>query len=263
MVIDRQNFTLECVFILRWSKRLNHNKSQIIYYFGENFESRSSQFIDKLEALTLKSRKECENEVRLCSNIIYHFASVCDKSVGDMKDTTEYGYLMEFSEPLGVIAIICGHDADTKMPLLTFILHLVAALAYGNTVVIVPDEKTPIPALDLYEVFECSDIPDGVINILTGNKHHLTKHLCEHQVVNALWYMSDMEKESDAAYELAAHQFITYTSCFNLKRSWLMPSKISINTKETSINNDYLGELYFNSTQSKYVHVPMGTIFAN
>lgn len=249
--------------MFRWSKRLNHNKSQIIYYFGENFDSRSTQFIDKLEALTLKSRKECENEVKLCSNMIYYFASVCDKSVGDLKDTTEYGYLIEMIEPLGVIAIVCGHDSENKFPLLTFILHFVAAIAYGNTVVIVPDEKMPIPALDLYEIFECSDVPDGIVNILTGNKHHLAKHLCEHQVVNSIWYMNDLDKGSDAASELVAQQFIRYTSGFSLKHNWLISSRLEINANEMSISDEYLNELYLNSTQSKLVMIPMGTIFAN
>jgi len=187
---------------------------------------------------------------------------VCDKSVGDLKDTTEYGYLMELSEPIGVIGIVCGHDSENKFPLLTFILHFVAAIAYGNTVVVVPDEKMPIPAVDLFEIFECSDMPDGVVNILTGNKHHLTKYLCEHQVVNSIWYMSDLIKGSDAS-ELVAQQLIRYTSGFSLKHNWVVSSRLQINDKEMSINDDYLNELYLNSTQSKYVHIPMGTIFAN
>ena len=68
----------------RWWKRANHNKSQILYYFGENFDSRSAQFVEKLELLTKKSRTQCELEVRTCSNIIYYYASICDKIIGKM-----------------------------------------------------------------------------------------------------------------------------------------------------------------------------------
>ena len=213
--------------------------------------------------MTKKSRQDCENEVKLCSNMIYHFASMCDKSVGELKDTTEYGYLMELIEPLGVIAIVCGHDADNAFPLLTFVLHFVAAIANGNTVVIVPDEKVPLPAVDLYEIFEFSDFPDGIVNILTGNKQHLAKYLCEHQAVNAIWYMSDLVKGVEELSEFQAQQFIRYTSNFSLKSNWLVSSRLSINENELCVSDEYLNELCLNSTQSKFVHVPMGTIFAN
>jgi aldehyde dehydrogenase (NAD+) len=68
---------------------------------------------------------------------------------------------MEIREPLGVIAIVCGHGQKDNHPLLSFVLHLTSAIAFGNSVIIVPDEKFPLPALDLYEIFDTSDMPGG------------------------------------------------------------------------------------------------------
>ena len=173
---------------------------------------------------------------------------------------------MEIKEAIGCIGIICGHNSDDGNPLLSFIIHLVAAIAHGNTVVIVPDEKCPTLALDLYEILEASDMPDGVINILSGSKQHLTKYLCEHQQVNAIWYMADFSKQdienkqiSDA--ELLVQQFIKYTSGHSMKQTWFINSPVQ--TDENGINKCYLSQLHHNSVQNKYVHIPMGTIFAN
>ncbi len=67
-----------------WWKRSNFNKSQIIYFFGENFSIRREQFIQKLELFSQKSRTECQSEFELCLNAIFYFASVCDKTTGQL-----------------------------------------------------------------------------------------------------------------------------------------------------------------------------------
>jgi aldehyde dehydrogenase (NAD+) len=162
---------------------------------------------------------------------------------------------MEVYEPLGCIAIICGNNDDENSPLLSFIINTIGAIAFGNTVVVVPDEKCPIPALDLYQIFETSDLPGGVINILTGPKQHLTKHLCEHQNVNGIWYC-----DNKSTNELLSHQFIKYSSNFNLKSNWLIPSNALSSDEYIS---QYHKEMKLRSTQSKYIHLPMGVIFAN
>lgn len=143
-----------------------------------------------------------------------------------------------------------------------FILHLIGAIAHGNTVVIVPDEQFPIPCLDLYEIFDTSDMPTGVVNILTGSKQHLTKHLCEHQQVSALWYLSDLDaKGVSVAEEKEALQFIKHTSAFSMKKNWAIPNSPLMS--QNMIKQVYFEEIKYNSTQSKIIHCPMGTIFAN
>ena len=82
-------------------------------------------------------------------------------------------------------------SCPNEYPLLGFISLFAPAVVRGNTIVIVPSETAPISATDLYQVFETSDVPAGVVNILTGNKNHLTKYLVEHQNVEAMWYFGD------------------------------------------------------------------------
>jgi len=70
--------------IISWSKRPNHNKSQILYFLAENFLTRRNEFVDKLELLTKKSKNECEKEVQLCYDSLFCFASQCDKTIGQL-----------------------------------------------------------------------------------------------------------------------------------------------------------------------------------
>lgn len=249
-----------------WWKRANHNKAQILYFIEENFSTRKAEFVAKLELLTKKSKSQCEKEVELCSEAIFYFASFCDKNIGHLNDSTDYGYLMEIKEALGVVAIVCGHNSVDSTPLLSTILHMSAAIAHGNSVIIVPDEKFPTLALDLIEILETSDLPAGVVNILSGNKHHLAKHLCEHQQVNAIWYINDQTKTTIegrevSSIELEAQQFIRFTSNFSYKQNWLISTPIDYN--QQGFDRAYLRQLHDNSTQNKYVHIPMGIIFAN
>ncbi|RNA25037.1 Aldehyde dehydrogenase family 16 member A1 [Brachionus plicatilis] len=246
-----------------WSKRSNFNKAQILYYFAEIFTQKSQLFVHKLKQLTNKSQSECEKEIKMCSHVINYFAGKCDKYVGRLNDTTEYGYLMEINEPLGVVAIVGGRGAKFS-PLLNILQHLVGAIAHGNTVVLVADENMPLPSLDLYEIFDTCDMPAGVVNILTGNKHHLTKYLTEHQLVASVWYLYDQNENSQmAAYELNALQFVKYTSNYSLKKYWFVPSEVQVQDKDQTLDKKYLNEIGFNSTQPKYIHLPMGIIFAN
>lgn len=232
-----------------WSKRLNHNKSQIIYYFGENFSTRATDLAEKLSVLTGKSLEKSQLEVKQCIEVIFYFASVCDKYVGKVMDTTEQGYLLQMSDSVGTIGLICGNN--TQNPLLSLITYTIGAIAYGNSVIVVPSSKAAAPvALDLYEIFDTSDMPPGVVNILTGDKHHLTKYLAEHQQLNAIWYINDQNEES------LAKQFVQYTCGFSLKRSWLLGNG-------QSWSRDVAFEIMSHSTQSKLVHIPVGTIFAN
>lgn len=244
-----------------WSKRSNFNKAQILYYFGEIFEQKSQLFVKKLKDLTSKSELECQKEIQMCSKVINYFAGLCDKYVGRLNDTTEYGYLMEINEPIGVVAIICGQSGKFSS-LVSFVQHLVGAIAHGNTVVMVADENMPLPSLDLYQIFDTCDMPAGVVNILTGNKHHLTKYLTEHQMVASVWYLYDQNDQYQLAHnELNALQFIKYTSNFSLKNYWIVSSEVKVDKENFDIA--YLKEIGLKSTQSKYIHLPMGIIFAN
>lgn len=166
---------------------------------------------------------------------------------------------MEIKESLGCVAIVC--DSKSKYPLLSFVLHMTGAIAHGNTVVIIPDETCPVLALDLYEVLETSDMPDGVCNILTGGRYHLSKYIVEHQQVSAVWYLNETNQlQGD---ELAMQQFIRFTSSHSLKNAWLVNIPLPVIQNCLAVDKAYLYEIQKHSNQFKYVHIPMGVIFAN
>jgi aldehyde dehydrogenase (NAD+) len=96
------------------------------------------------------------------------------------------------------------------MPLLGFVSLVAPAIAIGNTVVVTPSEAHPLAATDMYSVFETSDLPGGVVNIVTGAKDSLIKTLAEHDDVEGVWYFGSADGVK--AVELA--------SASNMKRTW-------------------------------------------
>src|SRR5438046_8818753 len=110
-------------------------------------------------------------------------------------------------EPIGVIGIACPEEH----PLLGFVSLVAAAVAVGNTVIAVPSEAHPLAAAELYTVLEASDVPAGVINIVTGAKDALAKVLAEHDDVDAVWYSGNQ----------AAGAEVERASAGNMKRTWV------------------------------------------
>ena len=102
---------------------------------------------------------------------------------GTVQETNLYGATVKVNEPVGVIGIACPED----YPLLGFVSLFAPAVVRGNTVVMIPSEKYPMSATDLYQVFETSDVPAGVVNILTGNQDHLT-HAIQYMSVEVCYY---------------------------------------------------------------------------
>ena len=97
-------------------------------------------------------------------------------------------------EPLGVAGVICPDEA----PLLGFISLVAPLIAMGNRAVVLPSERYPLAATDLYQVLETSDVPAGVINIVTGGRDNLLKTLAEHDDVDALWVFGSKENSATA-----------------------------------------------------------------
>ncbi|KAA0185569.1 hypothetical protein HAZT_HAZT007111 [Hyalella azteca] len=166
-----------------WGKRSGFNRSQILFYLAENLEQRRNEFVDHLSALTGESESSAEAEVTASIERLFIWASYCDKHGGTVQETTLYGTVVRLNEPVGVIAIACPDTA----PLLAFISLVGAAVARGNAVVVVPSEKFPSPAMAFHQILETSDVPGGVVNILTGDRDHLCKYLAEHHDVQSVW----------------------------------------------------------------------------
>ena len=213
-----------------------------MYYIAENLESRLEEFASRIAAMTGRSTQSGRDEVHASINRLFHWAAYADKYGGTVQETTLYGATVKVNEPVGVIGIACPED----YPLLGFISLFAPAVVRGNTVVIVPSEKSPLSATDLYQVLETSDVPAGVVNILTGNKDHLSKYLTEHQDVDAMSYFGTAE----------GSRFVEYTSAGNVKRTWVNYGY----SRDWMISQQGQGEEFLlHSTEVKNIWMPMFT----
>ena len=128
-------------------------------------------------------------------------------NLGTVQETTLYGLTVKIHEPVSVIGISCPEE----YPLLGFISLIAPALVRGNTIIVIPSQKHAVSATDLYQVFDTSDLPGGVVNIITGDRDLLTKTLCEHNDVQAFWYFGTEQ----------GSQCVEYAAAENMKRTWV------------------------------------------
>ena len=190
-----------------WGKRAAHNRAQIVYYMAENLELRRDEFGRRLAAVTGRSLDSCLAEVDSAINRLFYWGAYADKFGGQVQETQLYGATVCIREPVGVVAIACPDES----PLLSFVSLFAPAIVRSNCVIVVPSETCPMAALDFYQVFETSDLPAGVVNILTGCKDHIFKYLVEHQDIQAAWYFGSAE----------GSKFVEHTSAENIKRTWV------------------------------------------
>jgi len=145
-------------------------------------------------------------EVEAAIARLFTYASWADKWDGAVHQTPVRGVTLAMNEPIGVVGVACPAD----YPLLGFVSLVAPLVATGNTVVVVPSEPAPLSATDLYSVLETSDLPAGVINIVTGATDTLAQVLAEHLDVDGMWYCGAV---GGKAVELA--------SAGNMKRTWV------------------------------------------
>ena len=187
-----------------WAKSTAHSRAQILYYIAENLSARAPEFAARLRDLTGKSG---EAEVEAAINRLFSYAAWADKFDGAVKSVPIRGVALAMNEPCGVIAALCPNEA----PLLGLISLMAPAIAMGNTCVLVPSEVAPLAATDLYQVLDTSDLPAGVVNIVTGSHAELAKPLAGHRDIDALW-----------GFSAAAHSAtVEAESAGNLKRTWV------------------------------------------
>ncbi len=184
-----------------WGAATAHNRAQVLYYIAENLSARSAEFEDRLRASGHDAA-----EVDAAIRRIFFYAAYADKFDGRVHATRSRHVTLAMQEPFGVLGIVCPDQA----PLLAFVSLILPAIAMGNCVVAIPSPLQPLAATDLYQVFDTSDLPGGVVNIVTGARDELAKTLAEHDAVDALWYHGP--KAGGAAAEKA--------SAGNLKSTW-------------------------------------------
>jgi acyl-CoA reductase-like NAD-dependent aldehyde dehydrogenase len=168
-----------------WNQRAANNRGQILYRIAEMLEARKDQFIAELQLQGLSGSAALAEMNGAIDRWIY-YAGWCDKYqalFSTVNPVASSHYNFSVCEPMGVVTIF----APTS-PLLGLTSVLAPCLAGGNTAVVIADEKRSLCAISLAEVLNSSDVPGGVVNILTGSKAELLPWLAEHRDVNALVY---------------------------------------------------------------------------
>jgi len=193
-----------------WGKATGHNRAQVLYYIGENLSARAAEFEARLRqagATAGAAAAEVEGAVRRC----FYYAAQADKFDGAVHATRSAHVTLAMPEPFGVMGIACPNGA----PLLGFLSLVLPAIAMGNRVVALPSQNQPLAVTDLYQVFDTSDLPGGVVNIVTGVRDDLVRVLADHDDVAAVWY----------AGSAAGAAMVEKASAGNLKVTWAVPSR--------------------------------------
>ena len=177
-----------------WSKATTHNRAQILYYLGENLSARAVEFARRIAAMTDVSTAKAKKEVETAIGRLFSYGAWADKYEGSVHAPPLRGVALAMNEPLGVAGVICPDEA----PLLGFISLVAPLIAMGNRAVVVPSERAPLAATDFYQVLETSDVPAGVVNIVTGARDTLLKTLAEHDDVDALWVFGSKANSATA-----------------------------------------------------------------
>ncbi len=189
-----------------WAHTTGHTRGQILYYIAENLATRTDEFAARIDAMTGCGPERARAEVDAAVSRLFTYASWADKYDGQVHPTTIRGVTLAMNEPIGVVGIAAPED----LPLLGFVSLVAPAVAVGNTVVAIPSEIHPLAATELYSVLETSDVPAGVMNIVTGSKDELSKVLADHLDVDAMWYFGN---------QVAAAE-VERASAGNMKRTW-------------------------------------------
>ncbi|MGB5869375.1 MAG: aldehyde dehydrogenase family protein [Albidovulum sp.] len=218
-----------------WGQATGHNRAQVLYYFAENLSARAAEFTDRLKSAgTPKAGEEVQAAIRRA----FYYAAQADKFDGAVHSTKSAHVTLAMPEAFGVMGVACPTDA----PLLGLVSLILPAIAMGNRVVVIPSQNMPLAATDLYQVFETSDLPGGVVNIVTGARDELAKTLAGHDDVAAIWYCGSPE----------GAKMVETESAGNLKTTWTLP------------NRDWFGPasqgktFLTHATQIKNIWVPYG-----
>jgi aldehyde dehydrogenase (NAD+) len=224
-----------------WAMRHGYNRSQILYFIAENLDARNAEFVKRIVEMTGRTQKSAQAEVDTSVERLFTYAAWADKYGGTVQETTLRGITVAVNEPVGVIGIACPDE----MPLLGFVSLMAPAIARGNSVVMLPSQKYPLSATDFYQVLDTSDVPGGVVNIVTGDRDHLVKTLVQHEDVDSLWYFGSAEGSYHVENESAANMKRTWVS-YGSSRNWL--------DREQGEGHEFLHE----ATQVKNIWVPTG-----
>ena len=188
-----------------WSITTGHLRAQILYYLAENLSARAEEFAGRLNAMS--GGRSGTKEVEGAISRLFSYAAWADKYDGAAKGVPVRSIALAMNEPVGVIGAFCPDEA----PLLGLVSTMAPAIAMGNRVILIASEPFPLMATDFYQILETSDVPAGVVNILTGSHTELAPHMAKHMNIDAVWSFSSSALSATIEREAAV----------NLKRTWV------------------------------------------
>lgn len=221
-----------------WASATAHLRAQILYYIAENLDARGEEFASRINGMT--GARNGKAEVAASVARLFTYAAWADKYAGDLRSVPIRGMALAVREPVGVIGALCPDE----MPLLGLVSVMAPAIAMGNRVVLVPSAPFPLAATDFYQILDTSDLPGGVVNLITGAHEDLAPVLAAHLDVDAVWSFSSTDLSAVIEGESAG----------NLKRTWV----------NNGLARDWMGPegegrgFLDQSTEVKTVWVPYG-----
>jgi acyl-CoA reductase-like NAD-dependent aldehyde dehydrogenase len=193
-----------------WAKRSAYNRAQILYRIAEMLEGRTSQFVDELASSGVAtsgsgelSRAVAMSEVQTSIDRVLYYAGWADKYqqvFSSVNPVASSHFNFSLLEPTGVVSILAPEESG----LLGLISTVIPAICGGNTCIALASTSKPLPAVTLGEVLATSDLPGGVVNLLTGQRKELLDHFATHMDVNALVYCGRDANERAAVRTKAA-----------------------------------------------------------
>jgi aldehyde dehydrogenase (NAD+) len=224
-----------------WSRSTAHLRAQILYYLAENLATRAREFENRLAVSPGHTHEQAEREVSKSVERLFYYAAWADKYDGRVHVVPFRNVTLAMPEPWGVLGIIC----PPENPLLSFISLIAPSLALGNRLVVVPSWRFPLIVTDFYQVLDTSDVPGGVINLVTGDPDELGRVLAQHDDVAALWCVGSKELSAKIEQDSSGNLKATWVN-FGKGRDWF--------DDRQSQGTEYLRR----ATQVKNIWVPYG-----
>jgi aldehyde dehydrogenase (NAD+) len=217
-----------------WGRATAHLRAQVLYYVAENLAARAEEFAARISRASGAGETDSADEVGLAVRRLFTCAAWADKFDGRVHHTPFRNVTLAMPEPVGVMGIVCP-DAPGLLGLVSLVAP---ALAMGNTVVVIPSQTLPLAATDFYQVLDTSDVPPGVVNLVTGVRDELAEVLAGHDDVEAMWYVGPAEGRT----------MVERLSAGNMKRTWV----------SGTLDGWDAEELLRQATQVKNIWIPYG-----
>ncbi len=225
-----------------WSAASAYLRGQILYRIAEMLEGRSEQFVTEL-ILQGESKRRAQKEVEASIDRLIYYAGWSDKYqqiFSSVNPVNSSHFNFSVLEPTGVVAVLAPDDSG----LLGLVSNIAPVIVGGNTCVVLASEQMPLGAVSFAEVLHASDVPAGVVNILTGFREELTEHFASHMDVNAVVYCDGDSDDVKGIQEQAAD---------NIKR---VIDRVDTDWGDESAQNPYLIE---QTQETKTTWHPIGS----